>query len=183
MKKLFLGIFIVLFSVLILTGCDFESTATTSAEEDKTSSDKEDSGTSSNVKEIPNYKINDNIYVTNSSGKYRFKITGVKETEERNQFSDTQAKKVIVISYEYENQTLQNNLYISSMDFKAYDKDDYILETYEVINYKYPSSVSTGHKETAEMVFALNNDINYIELEYYDNFFNSKPDCKIILEW
>lgn len=172
MKRNFLGIFIILLSIFILAGCD--SGATTSNEDD---------GSNTSTKDLSTYKINEDIYVTNNDGKYRIKLTGIKESKERNQFSDTEAERVVVISYEYENQSLEDDLYISSMNFKAYDKDNNSLETYEVIDYKYPSEISTSRKATAEMVFALNNDSNYIELEFYDNMFNSKPDCKIILEW
>ena len=33
------------------------------------------------------------------------------------------------------------------------------------------------------MAYALNNDQNYVELEYYDNVFNSKYDSKFKIEW
>ncbi len=172
MKKYILGVFIFILSVLVLVGC--ESDATTSGESD---------GTESKPKEVATYKVGEDIYVTNDSDKYRLKITGVKETKERNEYSDKQAKKVIVVSYEYENISSDSDLYISSMDFKAYDKENNSLETYEVIDYKYPTEISQGRKTTAEMVFALNSDSNYMELEYYDNVWNSSSDCKIVLEW
>ncbi len=138
---------------------------------------------SSNIKDLSSHKLNDDIYINNDDGKYRLKITGIKESKQRNEYSDKEAKKVIVISYEYENLTLEDDLYISSTNFKAYDNDNNSLETYEVIDYKYPNKVSNGRKATAEMVFALNNDSNYIELEFYDNPYNSKSNTKIALEW
>lgn len=172
MKKILLGI-VMAFGVLVLTGCD--STATTSNEND---------GKGENTtKELATYGLNEDIYVTNDEGKYRIKITGVKETKERNEYSETEAKRVVIVSYEYENISLTDDLYISSMDFKGYDKENNSLETYEVIDYKYPNNISTGRKAAAEMVWALNSDTNYIELEYYDNMFNSSADCIIKIEW
>lgn len=66
------------------------STATTSGDAN---------GTTSKTKEITTYKLNDDIYVTNSHGKYRIKFTGVSETDDRNSFSDKQADRVILVEY------------------------------------------------------------------------------------
>lgn len=171
MKKIILTLTIIV-SILLVTGCD--SGATTS---DNTNS-------ISKTREQQTYHMNDNIYITKADGtEYRIKITGIKETNDRNEYSDTRADRVVIIDYEYENISMEDDLYISSMDFKAYDKDNNSMQTYEVIDYKYSDTISTGRKATAQMVFALNNTNNYIELEFYDNMWNSKSNCKIILEW
>lgn len=128
------------------------------------------------------YKLNEDIYVTNSHGKYRIKFTGVKEINDRNEFSEKKADRVVLIEYEYENIDMDEDLYVSDMSFKLYDKDNNSMETYPV-DYKSPSNISSGRKTTASAAFALNNDNNYIELEFYDNYFNDKADCKVILEW
>ena len=114
--------------------------------------------------------------------KFRLKILSIKETTERNQFSDKQADRVVIIEYEYENKSREDDVFISDIDFQAYDKANFALETYP-ISVKHPSKISTGRKTTASMAFALNNDENYIELEFYDNIFSSKADVKFILEW
>jgi len=139
----------------------------------------------SKTREQQTYHINEDIYVKKNSGEeYRLKINSINETYERNEFSDTRADRVVVIDYEYENISLSDDLFISSWDFQAYDQDNNALETYEVIDYKYPDNISMGRKTTAQLVFALNNTNNYIELEYYDNvFWDSQSVCKIVLEW
>ena len=142
-----------------------------------------DTETQSKTSEIAEYKLNEDIFITKSTGKYRIKFTGVTETNDRNEFSDKVANRVVIISYEYENLTLPDDLYISSMDFKLYDKENNSMETYPAGDVKYPSAIGTGRKTTASEAFALNNDSNYIELDYYDNSFNSKADCRVILEW
>ncbi|MBR2744781.1 MAG: DUF5067 domain-containing protein [Clostridia bacterium] len=146
------------------------------------STSTDSNGTVSEVSEIPKYGINDDIYITNDYGKYRVKITNISETEERNSFSDTKADRVIVIEYEYENLTDEDDLYVSSLNFNAYDKENNKLEAYPA-NTKYGGTVSKGRKTSASVAYALNNRSNYIEMEYYDNMFYGKPNCKIILEW
>ena len=120
--------------------------------------------------------------INKSSGSYTLTITGITETADRNQFSDVVANRVIIISYSYENTSYENGLYISSVNFKVYDKDNNLLQTYPVL-LKYPQEISVGRKTDATMAYALNNDQNYVELEYYDNVFNSKYDSKFNIEW
>lgn len=128
------------------------------------------------------YKLNEDIYITNSHGKYRVKFTGITETEDRNEYSEKEANRVVLIEYEYENVDMDEDLYVSDINFKVYDKDNNSMETYPV-DYKFPSNIGSGRKATASIAYALNNDNNYIELEFYDNCFNDKADCKVILEW
>jgi len=169
MKK-FIFLFLVLCSMMI-TGC--ESTVETS---------NEASGNGSNKLEKKTYGLNEDVYIKNDDGEYRLKITGVSETSERNEFSDKQADRVIIISYEYENISLSYDLYVGDYDFNAYDADNNKLETYPA-DTKYAGSVGPGRKTTASMAFALNNATNYVELEYYDNIFYSSSDCIFKLEW
>lgn len=169
-KKSFLTLFIVLFLVM-LTGC--ESSATTSGTQN----------TEQPVVTKKTYGLKEDIYITNDSGEYRLKITGVKETADRNEFSDIVAERVVIISYEYENISLNDDLYISDYDFKVYDADNNSLDDYPIYDIDYSDSVSVGRKSSGEMAFALNNSRNYLELEYYDNMWNSSSDCIIKLEW
>ena len=170
MKKImFIGIsFVMLF---ILVGCD--SNAETS------NSPSGSTNTESNKKV---YGINEDVFVKNDSGEYRLKITGIKETNERNEFSDKVANRVVVISYEYENISMDDDLSIDDWNFKVYDKDNNALETYPV-DVDYSSSVGIGRKSSGSMAYALNNTNNYVELEYYDNMWNSKSDCVFKVEW
>lgn len=174
MKKLKNLLLLLLCSIMFLVfAVGSSSNVTTSTNSD---------GTTSSTNELTTYKLNEDIYVTNSSGKYRIKFTKITETSERNEFSDKQANRVVIIEYEYENISQEDDLYISEMDFKLYDKENNQLETYP-LSTKYPSNISKGRKTTASVAYALNSDSNYIELEYYDNMFNSKANCKVVFEW
>lgn len=128
------------------------------------------------------YKIGDVIKVSTSNGSYSLTITGVTETDERNEFSDTKADRIIIVDYAYENIDVDDELYIFESNFKAYDADNNSLETYPA-DIKSADSISAGRKTTGQMAFALNNSTNKIELEYFDNMFNDSKDCLIVLEW
>ena len=167
--------------ILLLCGVIYFTFAVGSGSNVTTSSS--DVGTQSTKSEVSKYKLNEDIYITNSSGKYRLKFTKIYETNDRNQYSDITANRVVIVEYEYENLTLPNDLYISSMDFKVYDKENNVLESYPATETKYASAVATGRKATASEAFALNSSSNYIELDYYDNIFNSKADCRVVIEW
>lgn len=170
-KSLFLLLLcgVVYFTFAVGSGTDVTTTNT-------------DADTQSSTSEIAKYKLNEDVFITTNSGKYRVKFTNVSETNYRNEFSDKVANRVVIIEYEYENLTLPDDLYISSMNFKLYDKENNILETYPA-DIKYPDSVGTGRKTTASEAYILNSESNYIELDLYDNVFNSKADCRVILEW
>lgn len=170
MKKILLCLFCGL-SIVNLTGCMSDAS---------TSNDGSGSDVNNQVKK--SYGLNEDVYITNSNGEYSLRITGIKETSDRNQFSDKVANRVIIISYEYENISLNDDLYISSLDFKVYDKDNNILDTYPVTT-EYPTSIGTGRKAKASEAYALNISDNYIELEFYDNMFNSNSDCVFKLNW
>ena len=157
-----------------LVGCD------SGAETSNNPSGTSENSSTENTKK--SYGLNEDVYITNSSGEYKFKITGISETSDRNEFSDKVVNRVIIISYEYENISLEDDLSIDDWNFKIYDKDNNVMETYPV-DTKYGDSIGQGRKATATVAYALNNDSNYIEVEYYDNMFNSKSDCVFKLEW
>ncbi|MPQ42609.1 hypothetical protein [Clostridium tarantellae] len=104
-------------------------------------------------------------------------IKNAQLTEERNEFSDVYADKVVKIEYVYENIGINNNLYLHEHNFKVYDKEGNVLEFYPMDIDKHPQSISKGKKCTAEMFFALNNVCNDLEIEFYENPFNDKPNA------
>lgn len=165
--------------LLALCGVFFFAIALGSSADSSTSSDS--GGTSSSKNELKTYALNEDIFVSNSTGKYRIKFTGIKETKERNQFEEP-ADRVVVLSWEYENLSIEDDLLVSDLNFKLYDNDNNILDTY-AISTKFGDSVGKGRKASASEAYALNNASNHIELEFYDNMFNSSPTCKVNLEW
>ncbi|MBE6835948.1 MAG: DUF5067 domain-containing protein [Ruminococcaceae bacterium] len=172
---------LVLAILMLFTVCTLGSgsDAETSSKGEGESKEKTTEATAS----LPEYKVNELVSIKTSSGEYTVKITGVTETSERNEFADTKADRVILIAYEYENISYENDLSVDEMNMKAYDKDNNLLEDYPATEQKYGSAVGTGRKSNGVIAYALNNENNYIEIDFYDNMFNSKADCRFVLEW
>ena len=128
--------------------CSFVLFALGSGSDAETSSNGTgtDVSNSNAAAELPVYGVGESVSVKTSSGEYTVKITGVKETSERNEFSGVKGGRVILISYEYENVSYSNDLSVSDMNMKVYDKDSNLLETYPATEGKYGSSVGTGRK-------------------------------------
>ncbi|MGL6057256.1 MAG: DUF4352 domain-containing protein [Culicoidibacterales bacterium] len=173
--------------LVFITGCG--SNATTSSGGSTTPSTETTQTTTPSVEEETSsvdakstFSIGEQIVIETSKGEYKLTITGITETDDRNQFSDKQADRVVIIDYAYENVSQEDDLYISDMSFKAYDANGTALSTYPA-TIEYPQSVGIGRNTSAQMAFALNNETNEIELEYYDNMFSSKSDALIMLTW
>ncbi|MGL5916932.1 MAG: DUF4352 domain-containing protein [Culicoidibacterales bacterium] len=181
-KKSYKGWIAAVLLLAFVVGCGSDATTSTGTSEDskqETTAPAEEKPAEETKK---TYSIGEQIVVKTSKGEYNFTITGISETEDRNQFSDTQADRVVIIDYTYENINLEDDLYISDMSFKGYDANGTSLSTYPAST-EYAQSVGAGRNNSAQMAFALNNATNEIELEYYDNMFNSKSDAMIAITW
>lgn len=177
-------LFAVLVSVMLLfaaSGCTNQPVTSEKLNNGETKK-ASDSKTVSEEESKKTYHIGEEVLVSTKNGEYKIKFTGIEETDERNQFSETKADRVVILSYEYENISLNNDLYISDFNFKLYDKENNALDSYPA-NVKYPDSVGIGRKTSAQVAYALNSLENYIELEYYDNIIGSKSNFKVVLEW
>ena len=135
-----------------------------------------------NERNTPVYKMNEDIQISDTYGDYSIKITNVRESSERTKNAKIKADRVIVISYEYTNINMDQNLFITGARFNAYDKNNVMLQTYP-IDYLLPDYIARGRTAQAEMVYALNNDSNEVELEFYKNMFDGKAYCIIKLNW
>lgn len=174
-------ILIVALAIILIVGI-FEDGEETNYQKDNNNLNNTVEENKESKKEPQKYGLNEPVIVTTRTGSYRLTFIGVTETSERNQFSDTQANRVILISYEYENINSEENIYIFDSHFKIYDNENNSLETYPVSD-KAGESVSIGRKTNATMAYALNSNTNHIEIEHYSNMFNSKYDCIFEIEW
>lgn len=174
-------ILLVALAIILIVGI-FGDSEENNYQEDRSNSNNTVVENKGSKKEPKKYGLNEPVIITTSAGSYRLTFTGVTETSERNRYSDTQANRVILISYEYENIDSEENVYIFDSHFKIYDNENNSLETYPVSD-KAGESVSIGRKTNATMAYALNNNANHIEIEHYSNMFNSKYDCIFEIEW
>ena len=171
MKKALISILLIL---LLCTACSAPSSISTTQQSDSSASEQAEKKT---------FAIGEECFVKNDNGEYKITITGIKETDDRNEFSDIEAERVVIVSYTYENISCADDLYVSDMNFKLYDADGNILESYPVVDVTYPDSIGQGRKCSADAAYALNNPQNHIELELYGNMFSSTADCMFLLEW
>ena len=72
--------------------------------------------------DIKECKIGDTITIKNGTDEYTVQITGVKETDDRNEFSDKKPKQVFLIDYTYVCNKKEDGLYVSDMNFKIVDE-------------------------------------------------------------
>ncbi len=126
------------------------------------------------------FGIGETVYLSDANGVKVMSLTidSAKLIEARNSYSEKQADKVVVIDYTYENIGSEENLNVFSSHFKIYDATGNVLETYPAGADKHSQPISAGKKCSANMSFALNNESNELEIEYYQNMFNSKPTGK-----
>lgn len=119
--------------------------------------------------------VGDTITVKNTSGDdYTLQITSIKETKERNEYSDKNPKQVFVIDYTYTCNKASDGLYVSDMNFKIIDENGEIGETYPV-DVKDPQEITAGTTCKAQMAFGINNKSQKIKLQFFDNMFDGNP--------
>ncbi len=136
-----------------------------------------ESTTQTNQEENIVFGVGETAYLSDSSGVKIMSLTinDAKLIDERNEFSDKKADKVVEIDYTYENIGSEENLNILDSHFKVYDASGNVLETYPAGGDKHSQAISKGKKCSANMSFALNNESNELEIEFYENMFNDKP--------
>lgn len=131
------------------------------------------------------YKIGDTVTMHTKRGDYSLKITGVRETSERNEFANEKPKKVILIDYEYQNISFDTDVVISNLYFKVYDNDGNVLTVYPAIDTKSPTTIGQGKKATASVAYGIDSDEKSVSLDFYDitleSIFNS--ECSFNLSW
>lgn len=126
----------------------------------------------------------DEITLKSQEGNYSVKITAVFEAEPNsNDENAPKAERVAVVVYEYKNADIQDGLSIGNTHFKAYDKRGKELKQYPQIGMFEPSEIGESGVFTASVAFALNNDNNYLKIEYYNDTSSKKPDATFEQTW
>ena len=124
------------------------------------------------------------VTLKSQEGNYSVKITTVFDTEPNsNDENAPKAERVAVVVYEYKNADITDGLSIGNTHFKAYDKRGKELEQYPQNGLFEPSEIGESGVFTASVAFALNNDTNYLKIEYYNDTASKKPDATFEQTW
>ncbi len=126
------------------------------------------------------YGLNEEMSVNKNGKEYTLVITGIKEIQERNQFSDKNPAQVFLIDYTYKN-IAGDELYISEMNFQIIDEKGEMGDTYPGNITSHPKNTPAGASCKAQMVLCVSNNSHEVTLNYKDNMFNSKSDIKFKL--
>ncbi|MBO4899588.1 MAG: hypothetical protein J5509_04800 [Lachnospiraceae bacterium] len=140
-------------------------------------------------REREHYSMGDTVTVHTSYGDYEVTFTGVRETDERSTYEDTDPDRVVLIDYDYKNVSYvmdldtyySDDLYINSSDFNFYDANGRAMDDYWIYSNS-PHAVTPGHSTSGTMALGLNNDTNYIEVELSDYGYEG-PGITVDLNW
>ena len=137
-----------------------------------------------NPSKKPALVASDEATLQAQEGNYTLKITKVLEVAPNPKEGDApEAKSVAIVVYEYTNDDIAHGLVIGNTHFKAFDSKGRELEQYPQKDLFEPSDVGTSGTFTASVAFALNNDDNYLKIEYYKDISAKKPDVVFEQEW
>ena len=140
--------------------------------------------TMDDTKKEPAPVVSDEATLQAQEGNYTLKITKVLEVEPNPKDEETpEAKSVAIVVYEYTNDDIAHGLVIGNTHFKAYDSKGKELEQYPQKDLFEPSDVGTSGTFTASVAFALNNDEDYLKIEYYKDISAKNPDVVFEQEW
>lgn len=137
-----------------------------------------------NPNKKPALVASDEATLQAQEGNYTLKITKVLEVAPNPKEGDaSEAKSVAIVVYEYTNDDIAHGLVIGNTHFKAFDSKGKELEQYPQKDLFEPSDVGTSGTFTASVAFALNNDDDYLKIEYYKDISAKKPDVVFEQEW
>lgn len=140
--------------------------------------------TKDDAKKEPAQVVSDEATLQAQEGNYTLKITKVLEVAPNPKEADApEADSVAIVVYEYTNDDIAHGLVIGNTHFKAYDSRGKELEQYPQKDLFEPSDVGASGTFTASVAFALNNDEDYLKIEYYKDISAKKPDVVFEQEW
>lgn len=125
------------------------------------------------VPELPQvyrFGLGETIPMTTNYGNYEITFTEAYFTDDRNQFSDKQADKVLIIVYEYKNVSyddgFMDGLWISPYtDYSIYGEDGFALETYPASTPYYQEEAPIGRSSRGSEAFAVIGDQHSFEIQ------------------
>lgn len=186
MRKNFLKAIIICVIGVTLVGCGSNKKETVKEpqkqeqSQDKVEDKKEEKTEVKNS--IPEIKLQTPFELKTEYGNYTLTINSVHRTDERNEFVEEQPKQVVLIDYEYKNDSFKganDKLTIDSSCFVAMDEEGNVLRTYPSSIEKMPQEVPIGGKCNATMAYGITTDSKTVKLQFERN---DKPVGEMVVE-
>lgn len=130
----------------------------------------------------PEMKLQTPFEIKTDRGDYTLSINAVHRTDERNQFEEENPKQVVLIDYEYKNESFKgfdDKLIIDSSCFIAMDEEGNVLRSYPSDIDKMAQSVPVGGKCNATMAYGVPTDSKTIRLQFERE---NKPVGEMVVE-
>lgn len=127
------------------------------------------------------YSMGDIIEVKTDEGDYTVSIDNIELITERNQFADKDPVELYRIGYTFSNISMDEDLYISDMNFRVIDGNGNMAFSYPGDITIYPKDTIKGARSAGEMVFGTHTSGNTLTLCFTDNMFSNVSDFKIVL--
>ena len=130
-----------------------------------------DETSENNNKEIATMVMNEPFTVKTEDGDYILTIEGARETTERNEFSEKEVTKVVILDYTYQNisfgQESGEDLYIDEYSFQVLDDEGNVLDTYPVYDEnRVAKNTPIGGKCKSSATFAVTTDSKNLNVTF-----------------
>lgn len=132
----------------------------------------------------PVSSVSENVKLDAHEGSYSLNVTAVYDTApDTDEPNPPEAQRVAVVVYEYTNEDISSGLSIGNTHFKAYDKNGRELQQFPQKGLFEVGEAGKSDTYTANVAFALNNDENYMKIEFYNDTASETPDAVYEKEW
>lgn len=127
--------------------------------------------TTKDTKEIKGMTLNEPFNVQTEYGNYTLTIEGVKATDKRNQFSQKNVTKVVMLEYSYANVSFGKekgqDLLIGDTAFQVLDDEGNVLDTYPVSDEnRVAKKAPVGGKSSGAVAYALTTNSSNLNVTF-----------------
>lgn len=188
MRKITLVLLTFVLGTTILVGCENNKQETVKETQKQEQSQEQTQEKKDESKEVKNstseMKLQTPFEVKTEYGDYTLTINSVRRTDERNEFEEEQPKQVILIDYEYKNDSFKGSdgnqkLYIDQFAFVVMDEEGNVLRSYPVSMDKLPQQIPVGGKCNATIGYGVPTDSKTIRLQFERN---NSPIGEMVVE-
>lgn len=136
------------------------------------------------TKEIKEMTLNQPFKVETESGNYTITIEGAKTTDKRNQFSQKNVTKVVMLEYSYANESFGKangrDLLVDQSAFQVLDDEGNVLDTYPVGDEnRNAKNAPPGGKSSGSIAYALKTNSSNLNVTFIRNYSEKVAKIKV----